>query len=216
MLSSFWKKKENYFKNLNSFEDIVKFLNLKNREIRIDTLTPATADNIDTLIRFWNIEDEELNRAFAEREPIKLYINSLGGSIDAAMSIVDSISMSRTPIYTFNIGTVQKESFLIYIAGHKRLAYVNSTFMYSDSMLSKFNENEEINESSFYSKDNAWIGIAKNIKLLFLDKVNITEAQYDKHNKKEWWFTADDALKLHICNEISRKHFHYVKSKELV
>ena len=45
--------------------------------------------------------------------------------------------MSRTPVYTFNSETVQKESFLIYLSGHKRLAYENSNFMYSDTILLK-------------------------------------------------------------------------------
>ena len=30
-------------------------------------------------------------------------------------------------------------------------------------------------------------------------------------NKNEWWFNTDDAFKLHICNEISRNHYHYIK-----
>lgn len=130
------------------------------------------------------------------------------------MVIVDSITMSRTPVYTFNIGTVQKESFLVYIAGHKRLAYQNSKFMYADSMLNKLIDSDTLNESSFYNITSTVNNFAKNIKLLFLDRVGLTEAQYDKHNKQEWWFTVDDALKLHICNEISRRHFHYIKQKD--
>lgn len=214
MLLSFNKKEKKNIENLQSFEDISKYLNFKNRELRIDTLTPTIANNIDTFIRFWNIEDEELGKLFPEREPIKIYINSLGGSLDAAITIVDSINMSRTPVYTFNIGTVQKESFLIYLAGHKRLTYSNATFMYADSILIQNIETENLNESNFYSKENVVNELAKNIKLFFLDRVSITEAQYDKHCKKDWWFNADDALKIHICNEISRRHFHYIQNKD--
>ena len=89
--------------------------------------------------------------------------------------------MSRTPIYTFNIGTVQRESFLIYLSGNKRLSYPNATFMYSDSVLVRTTENENID----YSKTRIIDNIAKNMKILFLDKVNMTEAQYDKNIKKD-------------------------------
>lgn len=211
-MSIFFSKKKKYIENLNSFDEISKYLNLHNREIRLENLTPQTANNIDTLIRFWNIEDEELKKTFPEREPIKIYINSLGGSLDAALTIIDSISISRTPVYTFNIGVVEKESFLVYLAGNKRLAYTNSIFMYSDTILIK--EINNLNDSSFYNIENMWEKIGTSIRAFFLDRVNITESQYDKHNKKDWWFSSEDALKLHICNEISRKHFHYLKETD--
>lgn len=212
-MSLFSKKRDNYIENLNSFEEVSKYLNFKNREIKLENITPQTANNIDTLIRFWNIEDEDSKKSFPEREPIKIYINSLGGSLDAALTIIDSITMSRTPVYTFNIGVVYKESFLIYLAGHKRLSYINSIFMYSDNILNRNVEDSNLNDSSFFNVNLTWNKIVKNIKTFFLERVNISEAQYDKHSKKEWWFSSDDALKLHICSEISRRHFHYVKSK---
>ena len=52
MLLSFNKKEKKNIENLQSFEDISKYLNFKNRELRIDTITPAIANNIDTFIRF--------------------------------------------------------------------------------------------------------------------------------------------------------------------
>lgn len=51
-LSRLVKKEKRDIENLKSFDDIVKYLNLENREIRIDTITPNIANNIDTLIRF--------------------------------------------------------------------------------------------------------------------------------------------------------------------
>ena len=186
MSVSLIKNQKKVLPNLNSFDEIVKYLNLKNREIRLNTITPLIADNIDTLIRFW----------------------------EAAITIIDAIQMSRTPVYTFNTETVQKESFLIYLSGHKRLAYVNSNFMYSDTILLKELEDKNLDESNFYGESKVIDERSKSMKRMFLDKVNITESQYDKHNKKELWFTAEDALKLHICNEISRRHFHYVKQKD--
>ena len=212
MISIFKKKK--YIEDINSLEDVFKYLSFKNREIKLENITSLAANNLDTLIRFWNIEDEELNKTFSEREPIKIYINSFGGDFNSALTIINSIMMSRTPVYTFNTGVVQLESFLIYLAGHKRLTYPNAIFMYSDSILKKELNEKDLNNSSFYAIDSVTNSIAKDMKLLFLDRVNLTEAQYDKHCKKDWWFTAEDAIKLHIANEISRKHFHYVKKKD--
>lgn len=52
MSVSLIKNQKKVLPNLNSFDEIVKYLNLKNREIRLNTITPLIADNIDTLIRF--------------------------------------------------------------------------------------------------------------------------------------------------------------------
>ena len=121
--------------------------------------------------------------SLSEREPIKIYINSLGGSLDAAITIMNSISISKTPVYTFNTGCVYKESFLVYLAGHKRYSYPDATFMYSDSIFLKLVEEE--NESTFYSKNALLTKIYNNIKLFIIDRINITEAQYNKHCKND-------------------------------
>ena len=192
-----------------SLEDISKYLKFNNRELQLDTLTPQIAESVDSCIRFWNLIDTELGISLSEREPIKLYINSIGGSLDAAITIMNSIQISKTPVYTFNIGSVHKESFLIYMAGHKRYTYIDSTFMFTDTIFQK--PAEEDNESTFYSKNMILSSIQTAMKISLIDKIGITEAQYDKHCKNEWWFNTEDAFKLHICNEILRSHYHYIK-----
>lgn len=125
------------------------------------------------------------------------------------MTIMNSIQISKTPVYTFNIGSAYKESFLIYMAGHRRFAYNNSMFMYTDTIFQK--PIEEDNESTFYNKNALLTNIQNDIKIFLIEKISITETQYDKHSKNEWWFSSNDAYKLHICNEISRNHYHYIK-----
>ena len=209
MWLSFLKKVNKNKQYITSLEDIPKYMKISNRELQLDTLTPQIAESIDAYIRFWNIADDELGMSLSDREPIKIYINSIGGSLDAAMTIMNPIQISRTPVYTFNIGSVHRESFLAYIAGHKRFAYADSTFMYTDTIFQK--PVEEENESTFYNKNTLLTTIQNNVKASLIEKLSITEAQYDKHNKNEWWFSSDDAFKLHICNEISRNHYHYIK-----
>ena len=209
MWLSFLKRMNKNKQYITSLEDIPKYMKISNRELQLDTLTPQIAESIDAYIRFWNLADDELGTPLSEREPIKLYINSIGGSLDAAITIANSIQISKTPVYTFNIGSVHKESFLVYLAGHKRFTYADSTFMFTDNIFQK--PVEEENESTFYSKNMLLTTIQANIKTSLIEKTGITEAQYDKHCKNEWWFNTDDAFKLHICNEVSRNHYHYIK-----
>lgn len=52
-------------------------------------------------------------------EPIKLFINSPGGSVDAMFTIYDMIRMSRVPIYTLGAECASAAAVLM-AAGHKR------------------------------------------------------------------------------------------------
>ena len=212
MWLSLIRKINKYKTYISSIEDIPKIAKIDNREIQLDTLTPQVAEQIDELIRFWNKYDEDMLISFGDRQPIKIFINSIGGSLDAAITIMNSIRLSKTPVYTFNIGNVYKESFLVYLAGSKRFTYPEAMFMYSDAILPTLPEEEE-NESTFYSQRAATAYLAQNLKTFFLEKVSITEAQYDKHCKNEWWFSAEDAFKIHIANEISRTHFYFTPKK---
>ena len=209
MWLSFLKKINKNKQCITSLEDIPKYMKISNRELQLDTLTPQIAESFDAYIRFWNIVDDELGISLSQREPIKIYINSIGGNLEAAMTIMNSIQISKTPVYTFNIGSAYKESFLIYMAGHRRFAYNNSMFMYTDTIFQK--PIEEDNESTFYNKNALLTNIQNDIKIFLIEKISITETQYDKHSKNEWWFSSSDAYKLHICNEISRNHYHYIK-----
>lgn len=212
MWLSLQRKANKYKRYVNSIEDITKYLKVVNREILIDTLTPQIADTVCEQIRFWNILDEENLEGISIREPIKIYINSLGGSLDAAITILNAIEISKTPVFTFNIGTVYKESFLIYLAGHKRYAYPNSMFMYTDSIYPVNSESNE-NESSFYCETDAQNELTNNMREFFIDRVSsINENQYNKHIKSNWWFTATEAQKAHIVNEISKNHYYTKKN----
>ena len=55
-----------------------------------------------------------------KREPIKIYINSLGGNVNDMWSLVDIMINSKTPIYTYSTSYANSCGFLIFIAGTKR------------------------------------------------------------------------------------------------
>ena len=211
MWLSFLKKIKKNKDLLNSFKDISDYQHFTNREIYLNNLTAVAADEIDNYIRFINKCDSESGLSIGERTPIKLFINSYGGNLDAALIIMDSIKISKTPVYTFNTGCVFKESFLVYLAGHKRYAYPNSKFNYSTSIF--VNSDNTPDESNFYTYNLYLENLAKDMKIFFLDKITLTETQYDKYSEKTWWFSAEEAYKIHICNEILRIHYLDIKKK---
>lgn len=184
-------------KRVTSFTEYTELVSNINREIYIGTITPQVAEQVDKTIRMWNRNDETEMVEWGKRIPIKLYINSIGGDFNSMLSIMDAIRLSKTPVYTINNGTVQKEAFYIFISGHQRYAYPKSSFTYERDLKHLDEEDKTLdNYIAFYERQLA------EIKEVILEKTKITENEYNKHLKGTWWMTAEDAQKLRICNEI--------------
>lgn len=168
-----------------------------NREFYLDNITPTIANQFDKFVRFWNDIDEDI--LMTQREPIKLYIDSRGGSLSAALTIIDTIKLSRTPVYTINIGNVFKEAFYIYLAGLKRYSYPRASFYYEKD-LSFFNLGEAQSNYEDFIKDQQ-----TELHDMLMEGTKITESDYEK--RSGWWLTPEKAYNLRICNEVLRtKH----------
>lgn len=184
--------------SVDRLEELLPHIDFVNRNIYLDSITPSIATKIDAVIRFWNLIDEKdiNNLDIGAREPIKFYICTLGGSLSAAMSIVDTIKLSKTPVYTINTGTVYKEGFYVYLAGRKRFSYPRASFYWEKDIM-PFNITETQSNYDDFLEDQKL-----ELKDLVLESTRITENDYEK--RKGWWMTAEKANSLHVCNEVLR------------
>ena len=191
-----WQKNRGYIKDFNS---VMELSTCMNREYYINDITPEIADSADAYIRFWNRVDDENQTPIELREPIKLYIDSSGGDLVAAYAIIDSISLSRTPIITINTAQAYSSGFLIFIAGHQRIAYPQSSFLFHEGKIAVGYEDAHkfANMAEFY---NIQLDYMKNIVLKYT-KISVDE--YEKLKKDDTWFTAQEALEKGICDEIA-------------
>lgn len=179
------------------FTDIVDLDNALSRRLHLGAIDSDFADAVDNYIRFFNRLDDEEQVPIEKREPIKIYINSGGGDVLATLTIIDSIRNSNTPIITINTGMAYSGGFFIYIAGHKRLAYENSTFLFHEGSVGNYGDANKFNNwAEFYKK------LLQKLKDITLRYTNITEEEYIAHQKDDWWFLAEDALQCGICDEI--------------
>ena len=184
-------------------KDFTCVLNLSNqlsREITItDVIDEEIGDAVESIIRFWNKVDDENHVSKVNREPIKIYINTPGGSLHATLTMVDAIKMSETPIYTINTGTAFSGGFFIFISGHMRFTYPHATFLFHEGSTGGGGPQDAgkfRNYASFYDK------MLEQLEVLTLENTNITKEVYDKHKLDDWWIFADEALELGICDEI--------------
>ena len=187
-------------KDVNDFNKILEIADTINRTIIIEEIDEESGVVAESLIRFWNRYDEENEVPIEERQPIKIYIDSPGGYLTSTFTIIDAISLSKTPVWTINIGCAYSGGFFIFISGHKRIAYPMSSFLYHEGNGSVSGDaNKFQNQADFYKQQR------QKLKEVTLKYTKITEELYNEHIKDDWWLFADEALELGIADEIAKE-----------
>ena len=156
------------------------------RDINIQLLKIIKEDN----------EQEEKLKEY-KREPIELYINSFGGSVYDAFSLIDIIIHSNTPIHTICTGYAMSAGFLIFICGAKRLMTPHATLMIhqiSGGFKGKFGDIEVGLEE--YQR------VEKIINKLIFERTKITPKMMEKNRKQkeDWYLNTTEAIEL-CCND---------------
>lgn len=143
-----------------------------------------------------NNDEKEKN---FERKPIKLYINSYGGSVYDMWGLIDVILNSKTPIYTYCTGYAMSAAFEIFLAGHKRYCYKHSTFMYHQMGCKLYGKLQDINED----REEMEL-LNKQIEDYVIERTKLTKDDINdvREKRKDFYIHSDKAVKYGIVDEI--------------
>ena len=132
-----------------------------------------------------------------ETPHIKLHINSDGGEVFGALSIVDRIQASKVPVHSYAEGLVASASTLISVSCHKRYIRKN-TILLIHQVRSWFEGTyEDFNDE----KQNMDL-IMKVVKDIYLKHTKFTEDELNTLLKRDIYLNADDAIKYGLADEI--------------
>ena len=189
---------KNVKEDMKTFEDLINIDGSINREIYIYDIMAGVGTTVDGYIRFWNNYDEKHNIPIEERKPIKIYIDSCGGSLTDTMTVIDAIKMSKTPVYTIALGCAYSGGFFIFISGHKRFAYPHASFLFHEGSTSSGGTSSQFeNYTQFYKRQ------LEQLKNIVLENSNITEEEYKDIRKDDIWYDAEDGIKKGFVDVIS-------------
>lgn len=133
-----------------------------------------------------------------ERKPIIIYINTPGGVVTDGYCLIDAIISSKTPVYTVNIGTAYSMGFLIFIAGHKRIAMPNSTFLCHDGSSFAWDSTNKLKDRVDFEAGE----MEEHTKNFIVSRTNINSDLYEKNKRKEWYFYPEEAKRLGVATHI--------------
>lgn len=191
---------DNVKEDIKTFEDLINLDGAARREVYLYDIVNGTGASIDGYIRFWNQYDENHNIPIEKRKPIKLFIDSCGGSLSDTLTIIDAIKMSKTPVYTICVGTAYSGGFFTFICGHKRIAYPHASFLFHEGSTSTGGTSGQFeNYTAFYKKQ------LDQLKDIVLENTNISEDEYYKIRRDDIWYDAKEGIDKGFVDEIAKE-----------
>lgn len=133
-----------------------------------------------------------------DRKPIKLFIYSYGGELDAMFSFIDVVELSKTPVWTINAGISMSAALVMLLSGNRRFALPHSmALIHSGSGGAAGTYEQSEAAMANYKKQ-----VAKMREYImahtFIDKKTMT-----KNQAKDWYLDADEQIKYGIVDKIA-------------
>lgn len=166
-----------------------------------DTVESSTVGPIIEQIQKWNEEDDQKDSKQKDftRKPIKFVVNTYGGDAYDCFALCSVIELSKTPVYTYVYGKTMSAGLAIAACGHKRFGGKYSSYMYHGVTSMAWGKIGKMKED--IAETERIEGIYDTI---LMSKSNLRKAdlQPAKDSRGEWYFGAEEALKVGLIDEI--------------
>jgi len=173
------------------------YKNYENRIIWIDDEITTMTLEYAKMIMQWNFEDKQKNISINERTKIKVVFFSPGGDLEVNNCLVDTISLSQTPVVGVNVGMAASSGCFIYLACHERLTLPSAEFLihkgagqfsgsYNDVVAAILNYQRQIDELGKF----------------VLSRTNIPEDIFYESFENDWYLSAKEAIEYKVADKI--------------
>lgn len=166
---------------------------LQKREILWNADIDDSTIDVALYIKKWNAEDKGIKPE--DRKPIKIFINSDGGSVDTVLHVIDMIQLSKTPVYTIGMGRCYSAGALLLMAGHKRYIFKHTTCLIHDGSSGAIGNIGKLLDNLRFTEQ-----LEKRIKAYILSRTSIPEAMFDDNYRRDWFLFSDEMIALNIAD----------------
>ena len=129
--------------------------------------------------------------------PIKLHINSYGGSVFAGLAAVDYIKNSKIPVHTIIDGCAASAATLMSCVAERRYMHKNACMLVhqlSGLMWGKFQEMQDDMQNSEM--------LMEKIKNIYKEHTKIPKKELDNILKHDLWWEAEKCLEYGLVDEL--------------
>lgn len=147
------------------------------------------------MIMHYNREDK--GKETWERTPIKLMINSGGGDVQVMLTVIKTMKISKTPIYTICFSSAMSAAAEILAAGHKRYALPGTCVMVHSGSCSYGGTMEQAESCKKYVDS-----LTKKATDEFCANTKIDAKTLKKKGASDWYMDENEALERGVIDEI--------------
>jgi ATP-dependent Clp protease protease subunit len=132
---------------------------------------------------------------------IKLIVNSPGGSVPSAFALIDIITGSNIPVYTYGLGEVASCGLLLFMSGKKKHRYITKNTAILSHQFSWFNVGKEHELMASVKEFN---NTSKRIIEHYKKCTGQTEAVIKKYllPPEDIWLSPKEAVKYGLADEV--------------
>lgn len=143
----------------------------------------------------YNREDKLIDPE--DRKPIKIFIDSGGGDAYGTVTLVNTILMSKTPVYTINLRDALSAAGYVFMSGHKRFTFPGATVLIHSGSVGYSGDKDKVDAMrKHYDK------IIKTLDDLILSKTNIDAKMLRSKSAREWYLGNEDMIKYGVADKI--------------
>lgn len=176
--------------------DILSYYNrVQNRHVFWNDYVDDTMVDFSLLLMKWNKEDKGI--PVDQRKEIKIYVNTDGGDLTSVLNFIDVISLSKTPIVTIGMGKIYSAGSLLMMAGHKRYIFPNTTCLIHSGSFGTMGTTDKVLDNLEFTQKQE-----KKVKEYIVNRTKITDKQYTKNYRKDWWLLSEEIIELGIADKI--------------
>lgn len=171
------------------------------RVLLLDEVDDQSANRIIRSIIEINIEDDYYSAQVKDYkpEPIRILINSYGGSVYDGLGVIGAIEASNTPVHTMCFGSAMSMALFILASGHYRSASRYSTLMYHEISTTIQDKMSGIEDNLTECKR-----IDSICDTILVNRTKFKKKDLDllKKKKSDWFFTPETAKEKGLIDAI--------------
>jgi len=133
-----------------------------------------------------------------QNKHLHLLIQSNGGTISDGIGLFNLLRFAPLDVSVYNSGSVQSAAVICFLAGKRRVASRHAMFMlHRPTCVPQLMTTDELESVLTSLKIDE-----QRLDNILRSHLDFSEAQWSDFRNKEFWFTADDALKHGLVTEI--------------
>ena len=140
---------------------------------------------------------EDKGKNIEDRVPIKVMINSGGGDVQVMLTVIKTMKISKTPVYTICFSSAMSAAAEILAAGHKRYALPGTCVMVHSGSCSYGGTMEQAESCKKYVD-----ALTKRATEEFVNNTKIDAKTLKKKGASDWYFDENEALEKGIVDAV--------------